>query len=102
MKSALAFAFLWAAIALGQDVPECTRELAATDDCADVINANACYNQFRFTSPRTLTCIGGTDDADRIRKASHTFKWCQRADMLRNSSRHVNAVAASDSRCATG
>ncbi|KAI0597039.1 hypothetical protein F4775DRAFT_562217 [Biscogniauxia sp. FL1348] len=67
-SSSLALLFLWTAAALGQQAAECTRELAATDDCADVINANACYNQFRFTSRQTLTCIGGTDDADRIRK----------------------------------
>ena len=58
--------------ALGQQFPECTRELAETDECADVINANACYNQFRFTDRRTLTCIGGTDDNDRIRKVRET------------------------------
>ncbi|KAI5926706.1 hypothetical protein F4810DRAFT_653169 [Camillea tinctor] len=68
-SSSLAFVFLWATTALSQQVTECTAELAATDDCADVINANACYNQFRFNSRQTLTCIGGTDDADRIRKA---------------------------------
>ncbi|KAK0628764.1 hypothetical protein B0T17DRAFT_614640 [Bombardia bombarda] len=48
---------------------ECTRELARSDDCADVINPNACYNQFRWTSSRTLQCIDGKDQADRARKA---------------------------------
>lgn len=67
MKLSLAFTPFWLTIALGQ-FPECTRELAATDECADVINANACYNQFRFTDNRTLSCIGGTDDNDRARK----------------------------------
>ena len=60
-------------ISLGQQFPECTRELAETDECADVINANACYNQFRFRDRQTLTCIGGTDDNDRIRKVGETF-----------------------------
>ncbi|KAI1340278.1 hypothetical protein F5Y15DRAFT_415167 [Xylariaceae sp. FL0016] len=60
---------LGAALAFCQTVPECSAELAATDDCADVINANACYNEFRFQGTQTLTCIGGTDDADKKRKA---------------------------------
>lgn len=55
--------------ALGQQFPECTQELVRTDDCADVINPAACYNMFRW-SPMTLSCIDGTDDADRRRKAS--------------------------------
>ena len=37
------------------------------DDCADVINPNACYNQFRFNA-QTLQCIDGKDNADRARK----------------------------------
>jgi len=37
------------------------------DECYDVINPNACYNQFRFNA-RTLQCIDGKDDADRARK----------------------------------
>ncbi|KAH9884370.1 hypothetical protein F4778DRAFT_564404 [Xylariomycetidae sp. FL2044] len=69
MKLILGLFSLLTATALGQTFPECTRELAATDDCADVINANACYNKFRFTGTQTLTCIGGTDQADKIRKA---------------------------------
>lgn len=69
MKSSLiALAPLFAAAARAQQFPECTRELAATDECAAVINANACYNQFRFTDNRTLSCIDGTDDNDRARK----------------------------------
>lgn len=68
MKLSFALAPIWLTIASGQQFPECTRELAATDDCADVINANACYNQFRFTDNRTLSCIGGTDNNDRARK----------------------------------
>ncbi|KAK4460642.1 hypothetical protein QBC42DRAFT_180435 [Cladorrhinum samala] len=61
--------FLWAAVlALGQKPLECTREVAASDECADVINPAACYNQFRWNS-RTLSCIDATSDAERKRKA---------------------------------
>jgi len=62
--------FLWAAVlALGQKPLECTREVAASDECADVINPAACYNQFRWNS-RTLSCIDATSDAERKRKVS--------------------------------
>ncbi|KAI1397431.1 hypothetical protein F4819DRAFT_472067 [Hypoxylon fuscum] len=69
MKLSLVFSSLWLTVALSQSAPECSRELAATDECADVINANACYNQFRFTNNQTLSCIGGTDNNDRAKKA---------------------------------
>ncbi|KAI2463605.1 hypothetical protein F4781DRAFT_416066 [Annulohypoxylon bovei var. microspora] len=69
MKLSFTFTLLWLGIALGQQVPECSRELAETDDCADVINANACYNQFRFRDNQTLSCIGGTDNNERAKKA---------------------------------
>ncbi|KAK3317911.1 hypothetical protein B0H66DRAFT_532419 [Apodospora peruviana] len=63
---------LWLVLGLqgvfGQNYPVCTRELAATDECADVINPNACYNQYKFSGTRTLSCIDGKDDADRKRK----------------------------------
>jgi len=70
MKLSLGFVTLWLAVVLAQQgqYPLCTRELAATDDCADVINPNACYNQFRFRNAQTLACIDGTDNNDRIRK----------------------------------
>jgi hypothetical protein len=45
-----------------QSYPECTAEVARSDDCAAVINANACYNKFRWNA-QTLTCIDGTDTA---------------------------------------
>ncbi|KAK4228701.1 hypothetical protein QBC38DRAFT_474550 [Podospora fimiseda] len=61
------FVFLWATLALGQKPLECTREVARTDDCAAVINPNACYNQFRWNS-RTLSCIDGANDAERKRR----------------------------------
>ena len=82
----LSFLTLWLhllGIAMGQgestdpeykdDLPfepmaECTRKLAATNDCADVINPNACYNQYKFSGTRTLSCIEGKSDADRQRK----------------------------------
>jgi len=71
MKLSLGFIALWLAMALGQQATECTRELARTDDCADVINANACYNQNRFRNTQTLQCIDGKDNTDRARKAKH-------------------------------
>ncbi|KAI8964831.1 hypothetical protein F5Y11DRAFT_314538 [Daldinia sp. FL1419] len=69
MKVSFALVSLCFAVVLGQDVPECSRELAATDDCADVINANACYNQFRFRDNQTLSCIGGATNDERAQKA---------------------------------
>ncbi|KAI2607454.1 uncharacterized protein GGS25DRAFT_495930 [Hypoxylon fragiforme] len=69
MKLSSTVVSLWLALVLGQQFPECTRELAATDDCADVINANACYNQFRFRNNQTLSCIGGTTNDERALKA---------------------------------
>ncbi|KAI1652903.1 hypothetical protein F4813DRAFT_288354 [Daldinia decipiens] len=69
MKVSFALISFWFSFILGQQVPECTRELAATDDCADVINANACYNQFRFRNNQTLSCIGGTNNDERAKKA---------------------------------
>ncbi len=67
MKLPLWAMALWLAIALGQTT-ECTRELASSNDCADVIDPSACYNEYRFGA-RTLQCIEGKDDADRARKA---------------------------------
>ncbi|KAK4184319.1 hypothetical protein QBC35DRAFT_391960 [Podospora australis] len=69
MKISLSFIATWLAVVSAQQSLECTREVARTDECADVINPNACYNQFRW-SARTLSCIEGKDDADRKRKAS--------------------------------
>ncbi|KAH6853267.1 hypothetical protein B0I37DRAFT_409456 [Chaetomium sp. MPI-CAGE-AT-0009] len=54
--------------ALGQNFPECTRELLRTDDCAAVVNPNACYNQFRWNA-RTLGCIEGENDTQRKQRA---------------------------------
>ncbi|KAF2462721.1 uncharacterized protein BDR25DRAFT_247842 [Lindgomyces ingoldianus] len=69
MKLSLGIIALWFAIAHGQNAAECTRELARTDDCAAVIDANACYNQNRFNNAQTLQCIDGKDNADRAKKA---------------------------------
>ncbi|KAL1869093.1 hypothetical protein VTK73DRAFT_3371 [Phialemonium thermophilum] len=54
---------------VAQQTTVCTADLVADDDCADVINPIACYNEFRFSGTRTLTCIDGKDNADRARKA---------------------------------
>ncbi|GAW16527.1 hypothetical protein ANO14919_059570 [Xylariales sp. No.14919] len=56
-----------AARAIGR-TQTCTQEMIASNDCAAVINANACYNEFRWNA-QTLQCIAGTDNADRQRKA---------------------------------
>ncbi|KAH8900643.1 hypothetical protein GQ53DRAFT_835596 [Thozetella sp. PMI_491] len=69
MRLSLGLLTLWLGVALSQTVPECTKEMVASDDCADVIDANACYNKFRFSGTQTLTCIGGTDNKDKARKA---------------------------------
>ncbi|KAA8617667.1 hypothetical protein PtrSN002B_011228 [Pyrenophora tritici-repentis] len=54
-------------IASAQTYPECTAEVARTDDCAAVINANACYNKFRWNS-QTLMCIDGDNNAVKQRQ----------------------------------
>ncbi|RYP21639.1 hypothetical protein DL765_002100 [Monosporascus sp. GIB2] len=71
MKLSLTCVSVFLAVALGQQFPVCTSEHAATDDCADVINANACYNQFRFRDNQTLSCIDGRDNDHRASKARH-------------------------------
>ncbi|KAF2188430.1 hypothetical protein K469DRAFT_769159 [Zopfia rhizophila CBS 207.26] len=103
MKLSIVGIAIWLAMALGQQVPECTRELARTDDCADVINANACYNQNRFRNAQTLQCIDGKDNADRSKKAQYPRKrgfW--RPDLLTSWCRRASAAAVSASKCATG
>jgi hypothetical protein len=70
MKFSLGLLAIWVAMALGQAGQECTREMIKTDDCLDVINANACYNQFRFRAGKqTLQCIHGENDTERAQKA---------------------------------
>jgi hypothetical protein len=53
-----------------QSYPECTAEVARSDDCAAVINANACYNKFRWNA-QTLTCIDGNDTAVKQKKVRY-------------------------------
>jgi hypothetical protein len=53
--------------AAAQTYPECTMEATRSDDCAAVINANACYNKFRWNA-QTLTCIDGNDNAVKAKK----------------------------------
>ncbi|OAA65761.1 hypothetical protein SPI_02548 [Niveomyces insectorum RCEF 264] len=68
--AAIAVVLTWLPAVLGQIIPACPAELASTDDCADVINPNACYNEYGFRGAQTLACIEGKDNADRARKAS--------------------------------
>ncbi|KAI1122983.1 hypothetical protein F5Y10DRAFT_252794, partial [Nemania abortiva] len=72
MKLSAALVVFSAALALGQ-TQTCTQEMIASDDCAAVIDANACYNEFRWNA-QTLQCIDGKDNADRQRKARHSRK----------------------------
>jgi hypothetical protein len=69
MYFSLAITTLLFGFVSAQTYPECTREVARTDDCAAVINANACYNKFRWNA-QTLTCIDGTDNAAKAKKVS--------------------------------
>ncbi|GAW15664.1 hypothetical protein ANO14919_050830 [Xylariales sp. No.14919] len=70
MKLPATLVLLSATLVLGQ-AQTCTQEMIASDDCAAVIDANACYNEFRWNT-QTLQCIDGKDNADRQRKARHT------------------------------
>jgi hypothetical protein len=68
MRVSLILNAAWLTLAFAQTYPECTADLVKTDDCAAVIDANACYNQNRFQNAQTLACIDGKDDTDRKRK----------------------------------
>jgi len=70
MKLSLGCLTLWLAIVAAQSYPECTANVARTDECASVINANACYNKFGFRNAQALTCIDGTSDAEKKKKVS--------------------------------
>jgi hypothetical protein len=59
--------------ALGQEFPECTKELLRTDECAAVVNPNACYNQFRWNA-RTLGCIDGANDTERKQRVGYSLR----------------------------
>lgn len=67
MIPAFPFINFFFALAAAQTYPECTFDVARSDDCAAVINANACYNKFRWNA-QTLTCIDGDNDAEKKRK----------------------------------
>ncbi|OAL55074.1 hypothetical protein IQ07DRAFT_500279 [Pyrenochaeta sp. DS3sAY3a] len=58
---------LLATLSFAQTYQECTATVARSDDCAAVINANACYNKFRWNA-QTLTCIDGTDNVAKQKK----------------------------------
>ena len=69
MKLSLGLVTLFFATAFGQVGTSCPKELARTNECADVINANACYNQNRFRNKAgTLGCIEGANDAEKQKK----------------------------------
>lgn len=67
MKLPLTIVTLWLAMVYAQQAAVCDNDLATSDDCTDVLNPIACYNQYRWNT-RTLSCIEGKDDADRKRK----------------------------------
>ncbi len=67
--SAVAVA-VWLPPVLGQAVPACSADLATSEDCAAVINPNACYNEFGFRGQQTLNCVEGKNNADKARKVS--------------------------------
>jgi hypothetical protein len=67
MKLQLTILTLWLATVYAQQAAVCDNDLAVSDDCTDVLNPIACYNQYRWNA-RTLSCIEGKDDADRKRK----------------------------------
>ncbi|KAF2272862.1 uncharacterized protein EI97DRAFT_384971 [Westerdykella ornata] len=69
MRFSLILAFLSAAMVFGQRYEVCTREVAKTDECLEVINANACYNKLQFRNNQTLSCINGANDNERAIKA---------------------------------
>lgn len=76
MKLLLYITPLLFTLAHSQTYPECTAEVARTDDCAAVINANACYNKFRFRDAQTLTCIDGTDTAKKQKQVGYLSRLC--------------------------
>jgi Ulp1 family protease len=86
-----------------QAYPECTAEVARSDDCAAVINANACYNKFRWNA-QTLTCIDGNDNAVKQKKASSLAVDGEGIAVLTMTEHYRCALvaAASEKSCATG
>ncbi|TPX15345.1 uncharacterized protein E0L32_004622 [Thyridium curvatum] len=94
MKIPVAVLTLWVAACLGQQQTVCTNEMATSDDCADVINPIACYNQFGFNGARTLNCIDGKNDADKKRKVSRSPSFLSQAVLTASQLRRASAAAA--------
>jgi len=90
MRISFTFTAFLLGIASAQTYPECTMEAARSDDCAAVINANACYNKFKWNA-QTLTCIDGTDNAVKAKKVCSNVDSLARA-MLRRGFRSANVV----------
>ncbi len=93
MKLSLAIVTIWLSATLAQTIPACTAEMVASDDCAAVIDANACYNKFRFSGTQTLSCILGTDNKDKARKVRRAL--CSRPTsgipaMIRPANRKID------------
>ncbi|KAJ4296201.1 hypothetical protein N0V90_006246 [Kalmusia sp. IMI 367209] len=68
MKGSFSLLAMFLSATLAQTYPECTAELVRTDECAGVINANACYNKNRFQNAQTLQCIEGANDAEKKKR----------------------------------
>ena len=67
MRTSIGLLAIFFSTVFAQTYPVCTAELVRTDDCAGVINANACYNKFRWNA-QTLTCIEGKDDEEKKKR----------------------------------
>lgn len=74
-------------------------EAARSDDCAAVINANACYNKFKWNA-QTLTCIDGTDNAVKAKKV-RSNDWSVSA-MLSSGVRSASVVLVLGRSCVIG
>ncbi|KAF2845529.1 hypothetical protein T440DRAFT_407701 [Plenodomus tracheiphilus IPT5] len=104
MKLLFSSSITFFVLAQAQTYPECTAEVARSDDCAAVINANACYNKFRFQNAQTLTCIDGSDDAKKKKQVSMIFdsSGCHQGRKINEMNRCANAVAVLVRSCVTG
>lgn len=98
-------------LAHAQTTPtECTADLVVTDDCTDVMNPIACYNQYRWNT-RTLSCIEGANDAERKRKVrlgagrrAHEIPSFERKHLLMeaNGGRRASVAVVLGRSCVTG
>jgi hypothetical protein len=71
-------------LALAQNsgtTPACSADLASSDDCADVIDPIACYNEMGFRGSGTLQCIDGKNNTDRARKVRRAKRLGCRMDV---------------------